>query len=1571
MPKSKAQELALFAQYLNSNGQLNAITMSVDGLTDVDTTTNVPTNGQSLVWDGANFVPGAGGGGGSNTNAITEGNDNSVGESTPGAADGTNNLYFTNERVDDRVNQLLVAGTNIGFSYDDANNTFTINSDNTGGYNLANNTTDNLSEGSTNLYYTDARVDAKIASNTGGNLDLSSKSTTDLTEGTNLYYTDARADARIALQAGANLDLSSKSTSDLSEGTNLYYTDARADARVATATGANLSLASKTTDDLSQGSTNLYFTNTRADARISAASITDLSDADQTVRTTDNVTFNNITTTGYIAGPASFTIDPAAVGDNTGTVIIAGNLQVDGTTTTINSTTLDVDDLNITVAKGAANAGAANGAGLTVDGASATLTYVNPGDNWAFNKPLDMGSNNITTTGKILYSNIYSAEGDLPNASTYHGMFAHVHGTGKGYFAHAGNWIKLLDETSSTTTNLSEGTNLYYTDARVDTHLNQGSAGSNEILSWNGSDYAWVAQTTGYGDSNVDTHLNTSTASTNEVLSWNGSDYDWVAQSGGISLSSLSVGAEATAAGDGAIAYNNSNGVFTYTPPVLSGLSGDTDDISEGSSNQYFTSARVQAENLGGSLAGTISDTKMQYATSYSGTPAQGSFFFDSLNAKVKVYNGSAFVDAVPASGGGGGGSGTDANTTFRKYIYTTTSATNSVSGKDDVVVTAGNFVEGYQYEIISVGTTDFTAIGASANTVGVTFTATGTGSGTGTAGHILNYATNGTENVEVYVNGIKQVEGSSYDYVATTGTSVNFVSNFASGDVVDIQVYELLTNDAYYTKTQTYTQAEVNSQITTAVGGNLTLTGLTVDTDTLKVDTSNNKVGIGTDTPSDRLEIDIAADNTGITLTDNGDSYTGKISFDSNELAKFSPLGIISAAWNGTEVANIRLNGADSNTTKNDGEISFHTKASSGSLVEAMRIDESGNVGIGTTNPGQALHVQQTIDGTGGGIQVRNSADASGMFMYVDASNHGHVDMGSAGDLRFKTGSANRALIRQAGNVEIGINPSTNTSSKLTVLNDIRVVTQVSSPNNTDGGAIRLGATGETNNQAQTKIQAHRGASSTTGDLSFSVSDGTGMEEVMRITSNKRVGVGTNNPLAALHVDDGAQGAGPILMLEGGGASEGDLVVPSDQHFQLGHWDNSTSTLGLRMEIEDGGSFGFNQLADTNSVFRFKAAKTMDTSMSANKIGMYLDIDYDGTIDANGDRAMYGFFMDFDHNVAGGNTTDNEQIVYGGRIDLDYSGNDTNDVFGFQVQVDNNASNTNATTQIAGDFQSIADNAAGDISSMYGIRGLVHTDNNSGVEAVHDGYGIYTKVYNSSDGGKFSGTVAAGYFEIEHANLATSSHESNLVGENAFVVRAEYDNNTSNAGVVGGYTALFYGNYAGTMPSGTNYGIYLPDTNTTNVIGGSLSKGSGSFRIPHPKPELTETKDLVHSFVEGPQADNLYRGRVTLVDGSATVNIDTVSGMTEGTFVLLNRDIQCFTSNETGWTNVRGSVSGNTLTIQAQDNTCTDTISWMVVGERQDQHMYDTDWTDEEGRVIVEPDRVIPPHEQYPTEDE
>jgi hypothetical protein len=139
-------------------------------------------------------------------------------------------------------------------------------------------------------------------------------------------------------------------------------------------------------------------------------------------------------------------------------------------------------------------------------------------------------------------------------------------------------------------------------------------------------------------------------------------------------------------------------------------------------------------------------------------------------------------------------------------------------------------------------------------------------------------------------------------------------------------------------------------------------------------------------------------------------------------------------------------------------------------------------------------------------------------------------------------------------------------------------------------------------------------------------------------------------------------------------------------------------------------------------------------------------------------------------------------------------------------------------------------------------------------------------------------------------------------------------------------------------------------------TITGSLSKGSGSFRIDHPLESMTETHELVHSFVESPQANNIYRGKVQLENGFAQVNLDDVSTMTEGTFVILNREIHTYTSNETDWDAVRGKVEGNVLTIECQNNKSNAIVSWLVIGERQDKHMMETAWTDENGRVIVEP---------------
>ena len=201
--------------------------------------------------------------------------------------------------------------------------------------------TSDLPEGS-NLYYTSARFDADFATKTlhdsaaiqaqidsaigAADLDLSSKTTTDLAEGSNLYYTKARFDSAFSaksttdLNEGANLyytkarhdsdfdtRLATKNTDDLAEGSNLYYTQERWDSAFAGKTSADLDegsnnlyytkarhdsdfdtrFAVKNTDDLAEGSSNYYYTSGRFDADFSEKSTDSLSEGSTNLYYTD------------------------------------------------------------------------------------------------------------------------------------------------------------------------------------------------------------------------------------------------------------------------------------------------------------------------------------------------------------------------------------------------------------------------------------------------------------------------------------------------------------------------------------------------------------------------------------------------------------------------------------------------------------------------------------------------------------------------------------------------------------------------------------------------------------------------------------------------------------------------------------------------------------------------------------------------------------------------------------------------------------------------------------------------------------------------------------------------------------------------------------------------------------------------------------------------------------------------------------------------------------------------------------------------------------------------------------
>jgi hypothetical protein len=117
--------------------------------------------------------------------------------------------YFTEERVDDRVAALLQAGTNVTLTYDDNLNRLTISS--TGNVRSVNTlsgdvvlTSDNISQGSTNKYYSSTLFDNSLAT----------KDTTSLSEGTNLYFTQTRviASALTGFSNGADAQIASTDT---------------------------------------------------------------------------------------------------------------------------------------------------------------------------------------------------------------------------------------------------------------------------------------------------------------------------------------------------------------------------------------------------------------------------------------------------------------------------------------------------------------------------------------------------------------------------------------------------------------------------------------------------------------------------------------------------------------------------------------------------------------------------------------------------------------------------------------------------------------------------------------------------------------------------------------------------------------------------------------------------------------------------------------------------------------------------------------------------------------------------------------------------------------------------------------------------------------------------------------------------------------------------------------------------------------------------------------------------------------------------------------------------------------
>ena len=452
----------------------------------------------------------------------------------------------------------------------------------------------------------------------GGRADFGTRNftgfdTADLTEGTNLYYTDARA--RASISAGGNLSYNN-STGVMSYTTPTMYADADARAAISvTDAGGDGSLAYNNSTGVIT-----YTGPSAAEVRNhisggTGVTITNGSIAiGQAVATTDNVTFNDLQVDG-----------------NT---IITGNLTVNGTSTTLNVATLDVEDLNITVAKAATTSAATDGAGLTFgawsSGTIPTLKWIHSNNRFAMNKAL------------AAQGFIGNLTGNVTGALTGNADTATTLATARNISGVAFNGS--ADITLNTSA-ITENTNLYYTNARADARI---AAASIDDLS------------------DVDT--TTAAPSSGEVLKWNGTNW-----------------APATdSAGGGAV-----NGFQTVAisgqSNVVADSTTDTLNFAAGTGIQLSTNAGTDTVTITSTATGSVTEAFKTISVS-----GQSDVVADSATDTLTLVAGnnmtlttSAGGDTITfaSSGGGGGAAASDIKKTFK---YTTTGNTTAFSGSDD-----------------------------------------------------------------------------------------------------------------------------------------------------------------------------------------------------------------------------------------------------------------------------------------------------------------------------------------------------------------------------------------------------------------------------------------------------------------------------------------------------------------------------------------------------------------------------------------------------------------------------------------------------------------------------------------------------------------------------------------------------------------------------------------------------------------------------------------------------------------------------------------------------------------------
>ena len=495
---------------------------------------------------------------------------------------------------------------------------------------------------------TKAYVDTQIA--TKDALSELSGDTDDITEGTtNLFHTTARA--RAAISAGGDLSYNS-STGVIS------FTNDAGDIEGVTAGDGLSGGGSSGTVSLALDLNEL----TAAAVDVSADSIAIIDAGDNSSKKESIADLATaMAGTGIDASSGAFAVDSTVVvtsgtqtvgGNKTfsNDIVVSGNLTVSGTTTTINTETLLLEDNIITLNSGTSGAPSQN-SGLTVDrGSSADvfLQFNETSDTWQFTNDgstyinfatdtdgLSEGSTNLYYTNTRADARVdagFSAKSttNLSEGTNLYYTDERVADKIGGILTGSGNISVTYDDAADTitvsealtTTDIAEGDNLYYTNARADARI------ANAIK--DEDNFASDSATHVPSQQSVKAYIATQIA-TKDALSELSGDTDDISE-GSSNLYFTNARADAritnalkdedNMASDSATHVPSQQSVKAFveaqvaSKDALSELSGNTDDVSEGSSNLYFTNARADARIAAADTDSLSEGSSNQYHTS-------------------------------------------------------------------------------------------------------------------------------------------------------------------------------------------------------------------------------------------------------------------------------------------------------------------------------------------------------------------------------------------------------------------------------------------------------------------------------------------------------------------------------------------------------------------------------------------------------------------------------------------------------------------------------------------------------------------------------------------------------------------------------------------------------------------------------------------------------------------------------------------------------------------------------------------------------------------------------------------